>query len=32
MFSLDATGPAASGMPKVAEKATMELVRACFSM
>jgi hypothetical protein len=30
MFSLDATGPAASGMPKVAEKATMELVSLAF--
>jgi len=30
MFSLDATCPVASGMPKVAEKATMELVSLAF--
>ena len=30
MFSLDATGPAASGMPKVAEKVTMELASFAF--
>ena len=30
MFILDATGPVASGMPKVADKATMELVSLAF--
>ena len=30
MFSLDATGPVATGMPKIAEAATMELVNLAF--